>query len=98
MFLMIPLTIRTTVLGDSHTKYFLPIVNITNYNILIDGKNFYDQLINDLTKQYDEVRKVSTGQSEYYTTEYLLDYQYFKGHYRLITVDLSKQNELDADS
>ena len=98
MFLMIQLTIPTRVLRDSHTKYFLPIVNITNYNILIDGKNFYDQLINDLTKQHDEVRKVSTGQGEYYTTECLLDYQYFKGHYRLITVDLSKLKELDADS
>ena len=40
-------------------KYFLPRGNIENYNVLIDGRNFYDQQINDLIKQYDEVRKVN---------------------------------------
>ena len=39
----------------------LPREKIENYNVLIDGRNFYDQPINDITKQYDEVRKVSTG-------------------------------------
>ena len=86
------------VLRNSHTKYFLPRVNITNYNVLIDGRNFYDQPINDLVKQYDEIRKTATGQGDYYTTGRLLDYQYFKDHYNLIAVDLSKQKELDADS
>ena len=57
---------------------------------MIDGKNFYDQPINDLIKQYDEVRKVSTGQGDDYTTECLLDYAYFKDNYKLIVVDLSK--------
>ena len=42
---------------DSHKKYFLPTVNITNYNVLIDGRNFYDQLINDQIKKYDEIGK-----------------------------------------
>ena len=42
----------------------LPIGKINNYNALIDGRNFYDQPINDLIKQYDEVRKVSTGQGD----------------------------------
>ena len=50
-----------------------------------------------LIKQYDEVRKVSTGQNDDYTTGCLLDYVYFKDNYRLIAVDLSKQNALDAD-
>ena len=54
-------------------KYFLPRGEIKNYNVLIDGRNFYDQPINDLIKQYDEVRKVSTGQGDDYTTGYLLD-------------------------
>ena len=83
---------------NSHTKYFLPRVNITNYNVLIDGRNFYDQPINDLVKQYDEIRKTATGQGDDYTTGCLLDYQYFKDHYNLIAIDLSKQKELDADS
>ena len=83
---------------NSHTKYFLPKVNITNYNVLIDGKNFYDQLINDLVKIYDDIRKTATGQGDDYTTGWLLDYQYFKDHYNLIAIDLNKQKELDADS
>ena len=85
-------------LRNSYKKYFLPRVNITNYNVLIDGRNFYDQPINDLVKQYDEIRKTATGQGDDYTTGCLLDYQYFKDHYNLIAVDLSKQKELDADS
>ena len=69
---------------NSHTKYFLPRVNITNYNVLIDGRNFYDQPINDLVKHYDEIRKTATGQGEDYITGCLLDYQYFNDHYNLI--------------
>ena len=81
----------------SHRKYFLPRVNITNYNVLIDGRNFYDQPINDEIKKYDEIRKIATGKGYDYTTNCLLDHQYFKDHYQLIAVDLSKQKELDAD-
>ena len=83
---------------NSHTKYFLPRVNMTNCNVLIEGRNFYDQPINDLVKQYDKIRKTATGQGDDYTTGCLLDYQYFKDHYNLIAIDLSKQKELDADS
>ena len=81
----------------SNKKYFLPRGEIKNYNVLIDGRNFYDQPINDIIKQYDEVRKVSTGYGDDYTTGCLLDYAYFKDNYRLIAVDLNKQNALDAD-
>ena len=83
---------------NSHTKYFLPRVYISNYNELMDGRNFSDQPINDLIKQYDEIRKTATGQGEDYTTGCLLDYQYFKDLYQLIAVNLSKQKELDTDS
>ena len=82
---------------NSHRRYFLPRIKINNYNIEIDGRNFYDQPINDLIKQYDEVRKISTGQGDDYTTGCLLDFAYFKKNYRLITADLSKQKVLDAD-
>ena len=58
----------------------------------------YDQPINDSIKQYDEVRKISTGQGDDYTTGCLLDYSYFEKSYRLIVADLSKQKALDADS
>ena len=81
----------------NNRKYFLPRGEIKNYNVLIDGRNFYDQPINDIIKQYDEIRKVSTGYGDDYTTGCLLDYAYFKDNYRLIAVDLSKQKALDAD-
>ena len=83
---------------DSFKKYFLPRFKIENYNIEIDGRNFYDQPINDLIKQYDEIRKISTGQGDDYTTGCLLDFAYFEKNYRLIAADLSKQKALDADS
>ena len=83
---------------NRHTEHFLPRVNINNYNVLIDASNFYDQPINDLVKQYDEIRNIATGQGDDYTTECLLDYQYFQDHYNLISVDLSKQKELNSDS
>ena len=54
-----------------------------------DGRNCYDQQINDLIKQHDEVRKVSTGQVDDYITEFLLD-AYFKDSYRLVAIDLVK--------
>ena len=83
---------------NSLKKYFLSRVKIENFNIEIDGRNFYDQPINVSIKQYDEVRKVSTGQGDDYTTGCLLDFAYFEKNYRLIAVDLSKQKALDADS
>ena len=64
---------------------------------MIDGRNFSDQPINDLIKQNDEVRKVSTGQGDDYTTGCLLHYAYFKNNYRLIAVDLIKRKALKSD-
>ena len=81
----------------SNRKYFLPRGEIKNYNVMISGINFCDQPINAFIKQYDEVRNVSTGHSDDYTTGCLLDYAYFKDTYRLIAVDLSKQKALDND-
>ena len=86
---------RVTV--NSHQQYLLPRVQIENYNIEIDGRNFYDQPVNDLIRQYHEIRKVSTGQGDDYTTDCLLDFDFFKKNYRLIAADLSKQKGLDAD-
>ena len=66
---------RVTVNSDQ--KYLLPKVQIENYNIEIDGKNFYDQPVNCLIRQYDEIRKVLAGQGDDYTTDCLLDFDYF---------------------
>ena len=65
--------------------------------MLIDGRNFYDQPINDSIRKYDEIRKIATGKGDNYATGCLLDYNYFKKNYQLMAVDLSKQRELDAD-
>ena len=82
---------------NSHRKYFLLRVDITNFNVLFDGRNFYDQPFNDQIKKYDEIRKILIGKGDDHATDCLLDYQYFKDHYELIAVGLSKQKELDPD-
>ena len=83
---------------DSFKNYFLLRAKIESYNIEIDGKNFHDQPINDSTKQYEEIRKISTGQGDDYTTGCLLYFTYFEKNFKLIAVDLYKQKALDADS
>ena len=82
---------------DDHGKYFLPRVDIKDYNVLIDGRNFCDQNISDDSKKYEELRKVMTGRGEDVTTGSLLDYEYWKNNYKLICYDLSKQNVLDSN-
>ena len=64
---------------------------------MIDGKNFFDQPINNMIKTYENIRKITIGQGDDYTTGCLLDYTYFKKYYKMIAVDLSKQQALDAD-
>ena len=59
--------------------------------MIFNGKNFYDQPIDSVIKRYGEIKKLTTGQGEDYTTGYLLDYDYIKNHYRLIVVYLSRQ-------
>ena len=81
----------------SHSTYYLPKVEIKDYNVMIDGKNFFDQPINSMTKTYGNIRKIAIGQGDDYTTGCLLDYPSFKDHYKLIGIDLSKQEALDAD-
>ena len=83
---------------NSYKKYFLPRLKTKTYDIEIDGRNFYDQSINDSIKQYDEISKISTGQGDDYTTGCLLDFSYFEKNYKLIAADLSKQKALDTDS
>ena len=72
-------------------------MTINNYNIEIDRRNSYDQPINDLIKQCEEVRKISTGQGDDHATGCLLDYVYFKDEFRLVAADLSKQKALVVD-
>ena len=98
LFLLMQTMIMLLIKIHSYRKYYLPRLKIKNYNIEIDGRNFYDQSINDLITKYNEIRKISTGQCDDYTTGCLLDFSYFKKNYRLVAADLSKQKALDADS
>ena len=64
---------------------------------MIDDKNVFDQLIDISLKTYENIRKIVTGQGNDYTTGCLLDYIYLKNNYKMIAIDLSKQQVLDAD-
>ena len=80
----------------SNERYYLPKVEIKDYNIMSDGKNFFDQpIVND--KITYQNKKIATSQGDDYTTGCLLDYAYFKNYYKMMAVDLSKQQALDAD-
>ena len=81
----------------SHLQYYLPKVEIKGYNFKIDGKNFFDQPIKNDIKTNENTRKIATGQGDDYTTDCLLHYPYFKDNCKMIVIDLSKQEALDAD-
>ena len=82
---------------DGQQKYYLPRTDLKKYNVIIDGRNVYDNPIESDNEKYRELQKVMIGKGEDYTTGSLLDYNYFNKHYKLVAVDLSKQKELDAD-
>ena len=81
---------------NGQQKYYLPRIDLEKYNVIIDGRNFYDNPIESDIEKYRELKKVMIGKGEDYTTGSMLDYNYFKKHYKLVAVDLSKQKELDA--
>ena len=64
---------------------------------MIDGKNFFDQPINNMIQTYENIRKITIGQGDDCTTGCSLDYTYFKKYNKMIAIDLSKQQALDAD-
>ena len=77
---------------------FLLKVEMKDYNVMIDGRNVFDQPIKNDKITYDNNWKIATGQEDDCTTGCLLDYLYFKENYKLIAIDLSKQKQLDSDS
>ena len=64
---------------------------------MINGENFFDQPTKNNKIKYENIRKIAAGQGDDYTTGCLLDYSYFANTYKMIAVDLSKQQALDAD-
>ena len=81
----------------STKRYYFPNVERKDYNIMIDGKNFFDQPGKNDKITYENIRNIATGQGDDYTTGCLWDYTYFKDYYKMIVVDLSKQQALDVD-
>ena len=78
-------------------KYYLPRMDLEKYNVITDGRNFYDNPIESDIEKYRELKKVMIGKGEDNTTESLFDFNCFDKHYKLVAVDLSKEKELDAD-
>ena len=64
---------------------------------MIDGRNFFDQQIKNNLITYDNIRKIEIAQGDDYTTGCVLDYNYFNNYYKMIAIDLSEQQTLDAD-
>ena len=81
----------------SNKRYYIPNVEIKDYNVMIDGKNFFDQPVKNNKVTYENIRKIATGQGDDYITGCLLDYNYFKNYYKMIAADLSRQRALDTD-
>ena len=63
---------------NSQQKYYLPRIDLNKYNVIIDGRYFYDNPIKSNIEKYRELKKVMIGKGEDYTTGSLLDYNYFK--------------------
>ena len=64
---------------------------------MTNGETFFNQPIENNKLTYGNIRKIATGKGDDYTTGYLLGYPYFTDTYKMIAVDLSKQQALDAD-
>ena len=72
-------------------------MKIKDYNVMIDGRNFFNQPIQNDLKIYDDIRNIATGQGDDYRIGCSLDFPYFKKYYKLLAIDLSKQQKLNAD-
>ena len=77
---------------DSFSHYYVPNVEIKDFNVLIDGKSFFDLPVKNEEEAYEKIIDMSNNND--YTTGNLLDFAYFKENYRLIAIDLRKQTKL----
>ena len=78
--------------SDCFSPYYVPKVEIKDFNVLIDGKSFFDLPVKNEEEAYEKIIEMIKNND--YTTGYLLDYAYFKENYKLIAIDLSKQTKL----
>ena len=82
---------------ESRRRYYLPRAEIKDYNILIDGRNFYDENVNSSIVRYNELLKMTTGISEDHSTGCLLDYDYYIEDFNIVGINLSHQAVLCSD-
>ena len=78
----------------SYYKYYVPSVELKDYNVLIDGNAFFELPVKNIEETYEKTIQI-TDHSGYYIRGNLLDYKYVKEYYKLIAIDLSKQIELE---
>ena len=81
----------------SKRRYYIPNVEIKDYDVMIDEKNIFYQPVKNNKVTYENIGNITIGQGDGYTTSCLLDYTYFKIYQKIIAIDLSKQQALDAD-
>ena len=81
----------------SDRRYYIPNVEIKDYNVMIDEKNFFDQTVKNDKVIYENSKKIGNGKGDDYTTGCLFDYTCFKKYHKMIAIDLSKKQALDAD-
>ena len=81
------LSFKDSRVRKSYKQYFLPTVEIKNYNVMIDGRKFFDQPVKNDFRTYDNMRNISTSQVDDYTTGCWLDCPYFKKYNKLISID-----------
>ena len=75
---------------ESYKQYFLPTVQTKDYNVVLDGRNFFNQPAKNNLRRYGHIRETAIGQGDDYTTTCLIDYPYFKNYYKVTAIDLSK--------
>ena len=75
------------------SKHYVPKVEIKDFNVLIDGKSFFDVPVKNKEEAYEKF--ITISKNDYYTAGNLLDYEYFSKHYNLIAIDLANQIELE---
>ena len=78
--------------GDTFSHYYVPNVEIKDFNVLIDVKSFFDLPVKNEEEAYEKIVEISNNND--YTTGNLLDFVYFRKNYKLIAIDLSKQTKL----
>ena len=81
--------------SQSFSRFYLPNVMVKDYNVIIDKLAFFDLPIKTEEEAYEKIIDISRNNE--YTTGNLLDYDYFKKYYKLIAIDLSKQQVLQEN-